>query len=262
MNELMRQAVEEIVAIGKWVRAKSSELHIEVKGFADYVTNIDMEVQNRLQASLSSLAPRAVFISEENEHNDYGTSLPHWIIDPIDGTTNLIHGYPHVAISVAYKDAERHFGIVYNPFNDELFTAESGGGAYRNGVPISVSQNTRMEQCLIGFGLPYDRSKSRQMFRTAERIYETCQDMKRKGPCSLDLAYVAAGRIDAYAEVDLKIWDIAAGLIVLSESGGMATDWDGKPLMDGLRMVDLVASNCHIHEAMLTLIEDSRLDKE
>lgn len=257
MNALMEQAIQHVKDAGELVRNKYKELQVEEKGFANYVTNIDMAVQQQLHEVLSALSPNSVFISEENETNDYATKKSRWIVDPIDGTTNLIHGYPHVAISVAYYDEHQRFGIIYNPFNDELFTALSGQGAFVNGERIHVSTNQKLSGSIIGFGLPYDRTKSGATFRMVEKVYETCQDMKRKGPASLDLAYVAAGRIDGYVEKDLKIWDIAAGIVVLEEAGGRVSDWMGRALEEGLYITDIVSTNSHIHDELLAIIRTS-----
>jgi len=258
MKELMEKTIACVLSAGEIVRSGSKELNIEEKGFANYVTNIDLAVQKELIEALKDLAPEAEFISEENETNDYGTDKPKWILDPIDGTTNLIHGYPHVAISVAYVGSKQRFGIVYNPFNGELFTALSGAGAWLNGERLAVSRNALPGECIFGFGFPYDRQVSAPaMFRAAEKVFAACQDLKRKGPASLDLAYVAAGRIDGYFEVDLNVWDVAAGLILLEEAGGRATDWSGVPLVDGLAKTDLIATNGLVHEELTRLVQSA-----
>lgn len=257
MENLMRETIRHIREIGGWVKQEYRKLDIEVKGFANFVTNIDLEVQNRLFDKLHALSPESVFISEENEYNEYQSDQSCWIVDPIDGTTNLIHGYPHFAISVAMVGQSSRFGIVYNPLNEELFYALSGHGAYRNEEQIRVSPHNAMDQCIVGFGLPYDRNRARTMFQTAEKIYETCQDMKRKGSAALDLAYVAAGRLDAYYEVNLNIWDFAAGAIILEEAGGTVTDWDGNRITWDRSSLDLASSNGHIHRKLLELIQSA-----
>ncbi len=255
MEELMEKTIACVREAGEIVRGGSKELSVEEKGFANYVTNIDLAVQRELNGALNALDAEAEFISEENETNDYATRKAKWILDPIDGTTNLIHGYPHVAISVAYVGLERRFGIVYNPFNGELFTALSGAGAWLNGERLSVSRNAALGDCIFGFGFPYERRVSApRMFRAAEKVFAECQDLKRKGPASLDLAYVAAGRIDGYFEVDLNVWDVAAGLILLEEAGGRATDWDGKPLPEALDKTALIATNGLVHDELTRLV--------
>lgn len=251
MHAMMKETVDLVLRCGDYVRSNCSHITIEEKGFANYVTNMDMSVQLQLEEGLSALSPESVFISEENTNNDYSAVGPRWIVDPIDGTTNLIHGYPHVAISVAHYSPVGRFGVIYNPFNGELFTALSGQGAFLNGQPLRVSTHTALAQCIIGFGLPYDRAKSAPMLAVVGEVYAACQDMKRKGPASLDLAYVAAGRLDGYFEQDLKIWDIAAGLVLLEEAGGQASDWRGEPLDANLAITALAASNGPIHEALL-----------
>ncbi|MFC4596697.1 inositol monophosphatase family protein [Cohnella hongkongensis] len=258
MEQLLEKTIACVRAAGEIVRGGSRELSVEEKGFANYVTNIDLAVQSALNRALRELEPEAEFISEENETNEYATRKAKWILDPIDGTTNLIHGYPHVAISVAYVGPDRRFGIVYNPFNDELFTALSDSGAWLNGERLSVSRNDEAQACIFGFGFPYDRKVSAPtMFRAAEKVFSACQDLKRKGPASLDLAYVAAGRIDGYFELDLNVWDVAAGLILLEEAGGRATDWEGKPIQSAMARIDLIATNGLVHEELRALVRSA-----
>jgi myo-inositol-1(or 4)-monophosphatase len=257
LEALLEKASQIVCSLGEFVRQERRRLKIDEKGFANFVTNIDIEVQNRLHDGLGRLMPNAVFVSEESDVHEWDGQRPAWIIDPIDGTTNMIHGYPHVAISVAYIDGADRFGIVYNPFNGELFTAISGHGAYLGTERISVSENARMEQTIIGFGLPYNRYLARTMFRAAEKVYETCQDMKRKGSAALDLCYVAAGRLDGYFEVDLNIWDFAAGGIILEEAGGTVTDWFGEPVIPHRRKADVASSNGKIHPSLLSLIQST-----
>lgn len=257
METLWKQAIDAVCGLGDFVRRERKTLRVDEKGFANFVTNIDMEVQNRLHERLGKLAPEAAFLAEESPERGFDAGGAVWIIDPIDGTTNLIHGYPHVAISVAFLNGGERFGIVYNPFNGELFTALSGRGAFLGGEPIRVSGNERMEQTIIGFGLPYDRSRARTMFRAAEKVFATCRDMKRKGAAALDLCYVAAGRLDGYFEVDLNIWDFAAGSIILEEAGGAVSDWHGAPLTPDRTKADLASSNGKIHGTLLQLIQST-----
>jgi myo-inositol-1(or 4)-monophosphatase len=257
MEQLLDKAAEAVVGLGAFVREERRKLQIDEKGFANYVTNIDIEVQNRLRERLGALAPEAVFLGEESPDVDWDAGRPCWIVDPIDGTTNLIHGYPHVAISVAYYDGDDRFGIVYNPFDGELYTAASGKGAFLNGEPIRVSEARKMEQTIIGFGLPYNRERARTMFRAAEKVFATCQDMKRKGAAALDLCYVAAGRLDGYFEVDLNVWDFAAGSIILEEAGGEVSDWLGRRLGPQTRKADVLSSNGKIHCLLLSLIQST-----
>jgi myo-inositol-1(or 4)-monophosphatase len=257
MEQLMDKAIEAIIGLGAFVREERKKLKIDVKGFANFVTNIDIEVQDRLKERLGALAPDAVFLSEESPDVDWDAGRPCWIVDPIDGTTNLIHGYPHVAISVAWFDGEDRFGIVYNPFDGELYTAARGKGAFLNGEPIRVSDSRRMEQTIIGFGLPYNRDRARVMFRAAEKVFATCQDMKRKGAAALDLCYVAAGRLDGYFEVDLNVWDFAAGCVILEEAGGEVSDWLGRRIGPHTRKADLLSSNGKIHSLLLSLVQST-----
>lgn len=257
MERLMDKAVQAVTGLGELVREERKKLKIDEKGFANFVTNIDLEVQNRLQERLGALAPEAAFLSEESPYFEWDSGKPCWIVDPIDGTTNLIHGYPHVSISVAWFDGEDRFGIVYNPFDGELYTAAHGRGAFLNGEPIRVSGADRMEQTIIGFGLPYNRDRAATMFRAAEKVFATCQDMKRKGAAALDLCYVAAGRLDGYFEVDLNVWDFAAGSVILEEAGGQVSDWLGRPVGPRTRKADVLSSNGKIHSLLAALIRST-----
>lgn len=205
---------------------------IYVKGRADFVTEKDLEVQKFIFSELAKLYPEIGFIGEEEGKNIASASGMQWILDPIDGTTNYIYGYNMSAISLALKENnEIIFGIVYNPFADEMFKAVKGKGAFLNDVPIKVGRAENLTNALVAVGTsPYYKEMANMVFEKIRKIFEESLDIRRSGSAALDLAYVAAGRQDAYFEYNLKPWDYAAGCLMLEEAGGVVTDTEGKKL--------------------------------
>lgn len=218
----MLEQLEAIVRrIGKTV-VTAAELSVtEKEGHANFVTDMDVQVQRMLMEELSVLLPGAAFICEEKE-NEKLSDGETWIVDPIDGTTNLIHHYRHSAISTALmKNREPVLACVYNPFTEELFSAEKGRGAWLNGKRITVSQRS-LDKALIGFGTaPYYEELNRATMRIVYRFLREAGDLRRSGSAALDLAYVACGRTDAFFELRLKPWDVAAGALLVTEAGGV-----------------------------------------
>lgn len=227
-----RQAVLNLVLeTRKLILDEQAAEQVTVKGSADYVTQVDFAVQDFLQKKLYELDPSIGFIAEEKENQGLKEDGCYWILDPIDGTTNLIHHYGLSAVSLGlYEKGEITFGVVYNPFHGELFTAEKGQGAFLNGSSIHVTER-EMKDSVISYGsAPYGKSGSGELFSLFHRIFERCADFRRFGSAALDLCYVACGRSDAYLEENLKPWDYAAGSLILSEAGGVVTDWKGETL--------------------------------
>lgn len=246
------QKAVELVRETKTIVLDPEAVHrITVKGKADYVTQVDFSVQAYLKQRLLALAPQAGFLAEEQENPDY-SGKPAWILDPIDGTTNLIHDYRMSAVSLAFYDGrEVVFGAVYNPFTEELFTAEKGKGAFLNGKLIRCTGTQAIESCLAAIGTaPYDKEEAAQNFERFQKVFLACQDIRRSGSAALDLCYVACGRIDAYFERHLKPWDYAAGLLLVREAGGCVTDWQGKTL-DVTRRNDVLATNGKVQDWFL-----------
>lgn len=204
---------------------------VTVKGAADYVTRVDVTVQRFMQERLYALDPAIGFIAEEKENRDLDPAGRYWILDPIDGTTNLICHYNMSAVSLGLYDAgEIVFGAVYNPFTGEFYQAEKGKGAYLNGKPIRVSDRP-MKDAVISYGSsPYEKERAKEIFPLFQRIFEHCADFRRCGSAALDLCYVASGRTSAFLEENLKPWDYAAGSIILTEAGGTITDWKNQRL--------------------------------
>ena len=229
--------------------------NITVKGYADFVTKVDTSVQDFLRKKLCDLAPQVQFMGEEEHMDHIDTTKPSWILDPIDGTTNLIFDYHHSAVSLAYYDGSRiHMGIVYNPFSRETFYAVRGEGAWLDGRPIHVTDHEHLDQSLISIGTsPYDRELAKDNFRIFLNVFEKSLDIRRSGSAALDLSYVACGRLDGFLEKNLKPWDFAAGSVILEEAGGQITDYEGKPL-DFCKNQNIVSSNSSIHASLLQCI--------
>lgn len=205
---------------------------VTVKGAADYVTKVDVAVQEYMRKGLAEKTPDVILLAEEQENNNLDTSKSYWILDPIDGTTNLIHDYQMSAVSLGlYEQGQITFAVVYNPFTEETFHAVRGQGAFLNGKPIHVSHREAFDTCIISLGSsPYEKDKAAMLFPIFQRIFMETADFRRSASAALDLCYVAAGRIDGFFEFNLKPWDYAAGSLIIEEAGGKITDWSGKTL--------------------------------
>lgn len=230
--------------------------NIQVKGAADYVTKVDLEVQSYLQKELNRLYPDIGFMGEEQDRFVADRSKSYWILDPIDGTTNLIHHYKLSAVSLGlYENGKITFGIVYNPFTKETFTAVEGKGAYLNGQQIRVSSCDSLKDALISYGsAPYEKEKVHELFLLFEKIFLNCADFRRNGSAELDLCYVACGRHEAYLEQNLKPWDYAAGSLILTEAGGCIGTWKEGEQPSYLENSDILATNGFLEKAVRELI--------
>lgn len=208
---------------------------VTVKGAADYVTQVDFHVQEYVRSRLAELWPDIQFMGEEGPSGkgdksglDFDKAV--WILDPVDGTTNLIHGFRHSAVSLGLcVGGEVVCGVIYLPFTDEMFYAAKGEGAYLNGRPIHVSRAASMAESLISVGTtPYEHEYADRNFELFKKIFLDCQDIRRIGSAAIELAYVACGRLEAFFEMNLKPWDFAAGTILIEEAGGTVTDFEGR----------------------------------
>ena len=206
-------------------------------GKANFVTEYDRKTQEFLEAGCHALVPDAVFVGEESFET--GGELPKvsalaksFVIDPIDGTTNFIRGHRCSAVSIGYlEDGEPVVGVIYSPWQNEIFTAVKGGGAYRNGAPIRVSAGQPAPSALVLFGTsPYYADLRSRSLQVLDRLLPAIGDFRRAGSAALDLAYVAAGRADGFLELRLSPWDYAAGSLLVTEAGGSITHTDGAPL--------------------------------
>ncbi len=209
--------------------ADRSELEIEAKeGHSNFVTRYDALIQEKIKTGLAKIMPEAAFFGEEGEHDTFPDSEYVFIVDPIDGTTNFMLDLGLSCVCIALvRNKERIFGLVYNPFNDEMFTALKGEGAYLNGKKIKVSSKP-LEMGLTLFGTaPYYEGLPEKAFKKAWEYMDKCIDVRRLGSAELDLCYVACGRGEIYFEPLIQPWDIAAGSLIVEEAGGTVKRWDG-----------------------------------
>lgn len=250
MKNINEAAINVVVEAGELInKSEQGRSKVFEKGYANYVTEVDIAVQEFIIPRLLKIIPDCNIISEEVEENKWDIARPTWVLDPIDGTTNFIYDYRHSAISLAlFLDGKPSFGVIYDPAMNEIFTAEAGKGAFLNKRPIHVSRNSKLEDCLIAFGTtPYDRTKTDATFCIVKKVFSSCRDIRRSGSSALDFAYVACGRADGYFELGIQPWDYAAGMIILREAGGIITDCSGKTL-DKLQPSGVLASNGLVHD--------------
>ncbi len=246
----IKEIIELVLNTEDIIFDESAVSAVKEKGAADYVTKVDTGVQDYMQKELADRYPEIGFIGEESGLFAADRAGCYWILDPIDGTTNLIHHYQMSAVSLGlYESGRMSFGIVYNPFSKEMFVAVAGQGAYLNGRPIHVSEIGEMKDSLVSYGSsPYLKDHAREMFAMYERIFLRCADFRRCGSAALDLCYIACGRQDAYLEENLKPWDYAAGALILQEAGGRIDCWKAEETIPYLANADILASNGNIHE--------------
>jgi len=199
-------------------------LQVSKKGIGDFVTSADLNSEQTIIKTLQKAYPEIKIISEEtNPEVNLNLHEKKWIIDPLDGTLNFLHGLPHFAISIALMIKDKIIsGVIYDPIKDELFWAEKGVGAYLNNTRIRVSQRSQLKDALISTGIPWKgmESSHKNYLKILENIMKNSSGIRRYGSAALDLAYVAAGRYDAFWEFNLKTWDIAAGALLVKEAGG------------------------------------------
>ena len=225
-------------------------LQVSLKGPANFVTKSDKRTEKIIHEELLKARPTYGFLMEEGGEIT-GTDGQHrWIIDPIDGTTNFIHGIPHFAISIGLERAGTMVaGVIFNPITDELYTTERGRGAYLNDRRIRVASRRRLEDAVITCGIPHLGRGDHERFQTEiTRIQARAAGVRRFGAASLDLAYVASGRFDAYWERGLSAWDVAAGILLVREAGGRVEDIDGGP--EALATGNILAANDDIFMQM------------
>lgn len=235
---------------------ESQALQVSRKGAADFVSRADTKAEDTLFEELSHARPKYGFVMEERGEVEGSDNSNRWIIDPLDGTTNFLHGVPQFAISIALeRDRLPYAGVVFNPITDEIFWAEKGEGAYLNDRRLRVSGRDDLSACLFACGLPFaGRPGRKRALDEAKRVLKETAGVRRFGAASLDLAYVAAGRFDAFWERDLNIWDVAAGAALVREAGGMISEIDGgKNFLTG---GSILAANPEVYEKAMALLKD------
>jgi myo-inositol-1(or 4)-monophosphatase len=232
-------------------------LQVSVKGPRNFVTAADHRAEDIVREELAKARPDYGFLGEEGGTRP-GTDKTHrWIVDPLDGTTNFLHGIPHFATAIALeRNGVLVAGLVYNPANEELFVAERGKGAFLNDKRIRVAARQRLADAVVACGLPHygrgDLALARSEIAAAQRAFA---GLRRYGAATLDLAWIAAGRLDAYWERDLSPWDLAAGSLLVREAGGFVSDIDGGN--DILQRGNVVAGNETMHRELLRLLREA-----
>lgn len=231
----------------------ASTLDIEMKGDKNLVTEVDKESERLIVEHLLLRFPGYDIVAEEGSYLQNGSPF-RWIIDPVDGTTNYAHGYPWFCCSIGLElEGELVAGVIYNPVYDELFTATKGGGAYLNNSRLSVSARAPLKNSLLGTGFPYDcATDPANNFANFIAFQKAVRGIRRAGAAALDLAYVAAGRLDGFWELKLKPWDVAAGVLLVREAGGVVTTFDGSSY--DVFNDRIVASNGLIHDEMVGML--------
>jgi myo-inositol-1(or 4)-monophosphatase len=232
----------------------TGENRVFYKGTIDLVTEADKMSEDLILTQISRRYPGHGILSEESDARNERAAA-RWIIDPLDGTTNYAHGFPFFCVSIAFEqDGIMEAGVIYDPLRDELFQATRGGGAFLNGRRIHVSAVDELSRALLATGFPYDIRVSRQNnLDYFNRMAINAQAVRRPGAAALDLAYLAAGRIDGFWELKLKPWDTAAGSLLVREGGGVISDLQGEAW--NLYSTGIVASNRLIHEQMMEVIK-------
>jgi len=233
------------------------QLQVSIKGPGDFVSTADLKAERTIKTELTRARPGYGLLLEEGGATA-GTDPRHrWIVDPLDGTTNFLHGIPHFAISIALeRDGEIVAGVVYDPTRNEMFTAEKGTGAYLNDRRLRVSGRRQIGEALISTGIPFrDRPGQEGYLATLHAVMAATSGVRRFGSAALDLAYVAAGRYDGFWEFGLSPWDVAAGLLLVREAGGYVSDLAGGHTM--MASGDVLAANDHLHLPLAVLIKEA-----
>jgi myo-inositol-1(or 4)-monophosphatase len=259
-SALLNVMVQAALKAGRSLKRDFGEverLQVSVKGPGNFVSAADHRAEDILRTELRKARPTYCFLGEEGGHHEGDDKTNTWIVDPLDGTTNFLHGIPQFAISIALKRGESIVaGIVYNPVQDELFTAERGKGAQLNDRRLRVAARTRLSEAVVACGLPHHGRGDLALFRREIlAIQAEVAGLRRFGAAALDLAWIAAGRYDAYWERNLSAWDVAAGLLLVREAGGFVTDLDGGDSV--LTSGDVLAGNETMHRSLLRLLREA-----
>lgn len=231
----------------------TAPLDVDLKGDKDLVTEVDRESELLIVEHLRRCFPDHDIVAEEGHYPPSGSAF-RWIIDPVDGTTNYAHGFPWFCSSIALEhQRELVVAVIYNPIYDELFSATKGGGAFLNGRRLAVSTRLPLKSSLLGTGFPYDcASDPANNFANFIAFQTAARGIRRAGAAALDLACVAAGRLDGFWELKLKPWDVAAGVLLVREAGGVVTAFDGSDY--DVFNDRIVASNGLIHDEMISML--------
>ena len=232
-------------------------LRVHEKSARDFVTEVDERAEALILREIRKHYPHHGIVAEEHEGRIHPDAEVQWYVDPLDGTKNFIHGYPHFAVSIAaWKSGKPLLAVVHDPIRNETFEARNGGGAFLNRRRLRVSATDHIGRAMFASGLPAYRHEHLDVFqRRMDACMRHCDAYRRGGSAALDLAYVAAGRLDVYWEAGLCPWDIAAGYLLVQEAGGMATDLDGRTL--DLERGDVLATNARLHAPFVRLLRQA-----
>lgn len=262
MHPILNVAILAAKDAGEFIEAQSQNLDkitIEKKGRSDYVSEIDKHAEKIIIDTIRKYYPQHNIIAEESGTQERNSDVE-WIIDPLDGTTNFLHGLPHFSVSIAVREKGKLMhGVVFDPMRDELFSASRGAGAKLNNYRIRVSDQKELEDSILATGFPYYQFDYVDAYlETFKSFMLNTAGLRRAGSAALDLAYVACGRVDGYWEMNLKPWDVAAGALIVQEAGGLVTDLRGGDTF--LENGNLVAANPkmlkHMAKVMTNTIPD------
>jgi myo-inositol-1(or 4)-monophosphatase len=233
------------ILIDRWNEARN----VSYKGEIDLVTDSDHRSEEAIVAVVRARFPEHQILAEEGSVGGQSQEY-RWIVDPLDGTTNYAHGYPHFSVSIALeRGGNTLIGVVFDPVRDELFLARSGGGAWLNGRPLAVSAVDQLLRALACSGFPYDRARFGPVLKRWAHFAGRCQALRRTGSAALDICYVAAGRFDAFWEDSLHPWDAAAGVLLVQEAGGRVTNFAGAPA--DMYAGEVLVTNGALHDVMI-----------
>jgi len=238
-------------------------LQVSLKGPANFVSNADKRAEEILRVELERARPGYGFIGEEGGKREGSDKTHTWIVDPLDGTTNFLHGIPQFAVSIGLqRDDTIVAGLIYNPATDDIFTAERGKGAFLNDRRVRVAARKRMAEAVVACGLPHlGRGGLAEFRKEFGLVQERVAGLRRFGAAALDLAWIAAGRLDIYWERNLSPWDMAAGILMVREAGGFVSDCGGKDKM--FETGGIVAGNDALHRELVALLKSAdRMDPQ
>ena len=257
-SALLNVMVQAVMKAGRSLSRDFGEvqnLQVSLKGPGDYVSQADRKAEEIIHAELSRARPGYAFLMEERGAVAGDDEQHRWIVDPLDGTTNFLHGIPQFAISIGLqREGVMIAGVIYNPANDELYTAERGKGAFLNDQRLRVAGRRRLDECVIACGLPHIGRGDHNLSRLEmTEIQNKVAGLRRFGAASLDLAFVAAGRLDGYWERNLQPWDMAAGQIIIREAGGTVSGIEGDD--DPLKTGNLICGNEFIHAELVKILK-------
>lgn len=254
---LLTKSVSELaIEVGQFIREEAQNFDtdkVELKGKSDLVSYVDKQAEKKIVKRLQELLPGCGFLTEENTIAQNEAEY-RWIIDPLDGTTNFVHGMPSYAVSIGLEnDGAIILGVIYEITHDELFSAYKGGGAFLNGKPIEVSKAETIEESLFATGFPiHNFSNLNEYLAILNELMKNSHGLRRLGSAATDMAYVACGRCEGFFEYNLNPWDVAAGVIIVQEAGGTVTDFSGGNNFLGGR--EMVAAGAVYHH-LLTIIK-------